>query len=275
MVVIFASCKNDPIMFDSSKTFVAFTTASTSVAENENSLNVPVMVAGLPGSPAVTVSFEVRTEGIANPAIEGTDFTVVSGGSVEFPDGAGIANINIHPIDNDLFDGNKSFQLVITSNSKNYPNGAESAITVTLKDNEHPLAKWIGTYIVTAVSYGSPGAWDETWLVTTEPDENDVNKLIISGIGAEGSDPIKATLDLEEMSISLAPGQLIGDVYTFGTIAVYKGTDAGDDIILDEPLLGVIHEDGTINIDLWGHLITDGQYSGQLWDVFNTTWTKQ
>ena len=275
MVIIFTSCKNDPIMFDTSKTFVAFTSSSASVVENENALDIPVMVAGLPGSPAVTVNFEVKTEGIANPAVEGTDFTIVSAGSVDFPNGSGMVNITVHPIDNAVFTGNKSFELVLTTNSKNYPTGADNVITVTLKDNEHPLAKWIGTYSVAAVSYGSPGAWDENWLVTTEPDPDDVNKLIITGVGAPGSDPIKATINLEEMSITLAPGQTIGDVYGYGNIAVYKGTDAGDDVILDQPLVGVIQDDGTILIDLWGHYITDGQYANSLWDVFNTTWTKQ
>jgi hypothetical protein len=275
MAVIFTSCKNDPIMFDSSKTFVAFTSSKASVVENENALDIPIMVAGIPGSPSVTVNFEVRTEGLANPALEGTDFTIVSAGSVDFPDGSGMANITIHPIDNAVFTGNKSFELVITSNSKNYPAGAESVMTVTLKDNEHPLAQWIGTYNVVAVSYYSPGEYDEAWSVTTEADPDDVNKLIITGVGAPGSGPIKATINLEEMSITLAPGQDLGDVYGFGSLSVYKGTDAGDDVILDEPLIGVIENDGTIKIDLWGELVTDGQYAGQLYDVFNTTWTKQ
>ena len=275
MAAIFTSCKNDPIMFDSSKTFVAFTSTSVSVVENENALDIPVMVAGVPGSPAVTVNFEVKTEGIANPAVEGTDFTILSSGSVDFPDGSGMVNITIHPIDNGVFTGDKSFELVLTSNSKNYPTGAENVITVTLKDNEHPLAKWIGTYSVSAVSYYSPGQYDELWSVTTEPDPNDVNKLIITGVGAPGSGPLKATINLEEMSITLAPGQVLGDVYGYGSISVYKGTDAGDNIIQDQPLVGVIQDDGTIKIDLWGELITDGQNAGLLWDVFNTTWTKQ
>jgi hypothetical protein len=275
MAVIFTSCKNDPIMFDKSKTFVAFTTSSASVMETANALDIPVMVASVPGSPAVTVNFEVKTEGIANPAVEGTDFTIVSGNSVDFPEGSGYANITIHPIHNTLFTGNKSFELVITSNSKNYPNGAESVMTITLKDNEHPLAKWIGTYMVNAVSYRNPGPYDETWLVTTDSDPDDVTKLLITGVGAEGSGPIKATINLEEMSISLAPGQLLGDVYGYGTIAVYKGTDAANDILLDQPLVGVIEDDGTIKIDLWAHYITDGPNANLLWDVFNTTWIKQ
>jgi hypothetical protein len=275
MAVIFTSCKNDPIMFDKSKTFVAFTSSAASVVETENALDIPVMVAGVPGGPAVTVNFEVRTEGIANPAVEGTDFTIVSSGSVDFPEGSGMANITIHPIDNAVFTGNKSFELVLTSNSKNYPAGAESVMLVTLKDNEHPLAKWIGTYSVAAVSYGKPGEWDEAWTMRTEADPDNVNNLLITYVNGSDFGTIKATLNLEDMSITIAPGQALGDIYGYGTIAVYKGTDAGNDVILDEPLVGVIEDDGTIKIDLWGHLIIDGPNVGGLWDVFNTTWTKQ
>jgi len=275
MVITFSSCKNDPIMFDKSKTFVAFAYSSVSVTENSNSIDLPLMVAAVKGSPSVTVNYEVSTEGISNPAIEGTDYTIDSEGLVSFPDGMGYAAITIHPIDNDQFTGNKAFKLVITSNSKGYANGALSEMTVTLKDDEHPLAKWIGSYVVSAVSYASPGDYDETWAVTTEPDENDVNSLLISGVAGSELDPIKATINLEEMTITFAPGQSIGDVYGYGNIAVYKGAGAGDDVVLDEPLTGTISEDGTILIDLWGELITDGQYQGYLWDVFNTSWIKQ
>jgi hypothetical protein len=275
MVIVFTSCKNDPIMFDKSKTFVAFVAPSASVYENASSIDIPVMVAGIEGSPSVTVDYDIVTDGIANPAVEGTDFTIVSPGSLSFTEGTGYAFITIHPIDNAVFTGNKSFKIVLSANSKNYPTGAENVVTVVLKDDEHPLAKWIGTYMVNAVSYYSPGEYDETWEVTTEADPKDINNLLITGVGAFGSDTIKAKFDLEEMTISLIPGQSIGDVYNVGNVAVYKGTDAGDDVIMNEPLIGVIEEDGTIKIDLWGELITEGQYSGQLWDVFNTTWTKE
>jgi hypothetical protein len=275
LVIIFSSCKNEPIMFDRSKTYVGFDITSTSVFENNTSLEIPVMVAGFEGSGEVTVNYEISVDGIAKPAIEGVDFTIGSGGTVDFPQGAGYSNITIHPIDNGVFTGNKSFKINIISNSKNYPIGRENSMMVTIKDDEHPLKKWIGNYAVNAVSYFSPGDYDENWTVTTDADPDNFNNLLISGVGAPGSDTIKATLNLDEMTITLAPGQPLGDVYGYGSISVYKGTDAGDDIIQDEPLIGVIEDDGTIRIDLWGELITDGANAGYLWDVFNTTWTKQ
>ena len=73
----------------------------------------------------MTVNYEISTDGISNPAIEGVDY-ISWIGSVDFPKGAGYANITIHPIDNDQFTGNKSFWIIITSNSKNYPIGREN-----------------------------------------------------------------------------------------------------------------------------------------------------
>ncbi len=273
--IIAFSCKNEPIMFDNSKTFVAFVSSSASVLENENVLEVPLMVAALNGTPAVSVSFEVVTDGIDNPAVEGIDFTVTPNGTVDFPEGSGMVNLFVHPIDNDQLTGNKSFKIRITSNSKGYNSGAQDEVTIVLKDNEHPLAAWIGIYDVAAVSYGNPGAWDESWVVTTEADPDDFNNLLIYGIGGEGSGPVLAVINLEEMTLTMSPGQTIGDPYGYGNISIYKGTEAGDDLITDEPLVGVIEEDGTIRIDLLGMLITDGDYAGFLYDVFNTTWTKR
>ncbi len=276
---IFAACKNEPIMFDNSKAFVAFISSSAAISENANDGDIPVMVSAVEGSSAVTVDYEIVTEGIADPAVEGVDFTIVSASSLDFPEGSGYAFITVHPIDNSELTGNKSFKLVLTTNSKNYPTGAENTITVVLKDDEHPLFNWIGSYVVTAESYGSPGN-SENWFVTTEADPDDFNYLIIKGISTEESNPVRARIDLNNRLIILAPGQSLGDIYTDNEgnpmgIGIYKGTDGGDNVIKDEPLIGIIENDGTIRIDLFGELVISGQYKNYLWDVFNTTWTKQ
>lgn len=279
MAVIFTACKNEPIMFDNSKAFVAFVSSSASIDENANEGDIPVMLSAVEGSPAATVDYEVVTDGIANPAVEGTDFTIVSESSLDFPEGSGYAFITVHPIDNGDLTGNKSFKLVLTSNSKNYANGAESIITVDIKDDEHPLFNWIGNYVVTAESYNDGHV--ENWYVTTEADPKDYNYLVIYGISSEDSNPVRARIDLDQNLIILTPGQSLGDIFTDPAddepigIGIYKGTDAGDGVIRDEPLIGVIQNDGTIRIDLFGELIISGKYKNYLWDVYNTTWTKQ
>jgi len=276
--LLLAGCnKNEPILFDSSMNFLAFSASSINVGENLGEVSTPIVLGATAGSPQTTVTVEVSNEGLDNPAIEGTNYTLASK-QVTTVDG--VAQVTIIPVDNEDFTGDKSFYISIVSNTQGYDNGGKKQILVVLKDNEHPLGNWIGQYAVAAVSYGSPGAWDEAWLVTTEPDPANVNNLIITGIGGDGSSPaiyqsITGVVNLDDMTITLAPGQTIGDVYGYGNIGVYKGTDAGDDLILDEPLIGILEEDGTILIDLWGHMIVEGDYAGYLWDVFNTTWTKQ
>ncbi len=278
MAVLFTTCKNEPIMFDNSKAFVAFVSSSASINENSNEGDIPVMLSAVEGSPAATVDYEVVTDGIANPAMEGTDFTIVSPSSLDFPQGSGYAYITVHPINNGDLTGNKSFKLVLTSNSRNYANGAESIITVEIKDDEHPLFNWIGNYVVTAESYHDGHI--ENWYVTTEADPKDYNYLIINGISSDSANAIKARIDLDQKLITITPGQSLGDIFTDSDnkpigIGVYKGTDAGDYVVKDEPLIGIIQNDGTIRIDLFGELVISGTYKNYLWDVYNTTWAKQ
>jgi hypothetical protein len=273
---LFGSCENEPIKFDSSKTFVAFNTDKVTVNENNaDGGSAPIMVAALKGSPAITVEYEISTAGISRPAIEGTDFTIDPGSSLDFPDGFGVEGIKILPIDNSVFTGDKSFVLKLKSNSKGYNTGAIDSLIVVIKDDEHPLKNWIGTYNVAAVSYGSPGAWDEAWTVTTNPVEGDITKLAISGISKAGSGPIIATLDVEAMTITIGPAQSLGDTYGYSDdVQLFVGTP--DLTIPDKsvPLTGTIQNDGTINIDMVGVMLVGGANDGYIWDVFNTTWTK-
>jgi|WetSurMetagenome_2_1015567.scaffolds.fasta_scaffold10086_3 hypothetical protein len=272
LIILSSSCKNDYISWDSSKTFVGFVASSINVPETTAN-DVSLMIAGLENGKAATVNYEISTTGLTNPAILGTDFTLSTNGSVAFPTGAGYGKITVTPVDNANFTGDKSFYIVITTNSENYPNGKASKILVVIKDDEHPLAKWIGSYTIEAASYGDPGNWDETWTATTAPKDNDVTKLLITGIKGLGG-TLEATIDQEEMTITLVGGQALGQFSSYGNIGIYLGTDDGTDT-MDGNLVGTISADGSINIDLFGLLIDSGAYEGYLYDVFNTTWTKQ
>lgn len=272
LIALGACSKNEPIVFTSDMNFVAFSSPVFAMNEHLSAVNAEVVLASVPGAASTTVTVATAYEGLANPAVEGIDYTIAS---KEVTTSGGVAQVVITPINNEDFTGDKSFYLFIVENSAGYDRGANDTLLVTIKDDEHPLGQWIGEYVVSSVSYLSPGEYDETWLVTTEPDPEDVNHLIIKGIGGEEGAPIIATLNMDEMTISVEPGQAIGNVYGYGTVAVYKGTETGDGIVEDEPVEGIIESDGTIRADLWGHLITDGEYAGYLWDVFNTTWVKQ
>jgi hypothetical protein len=139
---------------------------------------------------------------------------------------------------------------------------------------EHPfLQTWVGSYTVEAISYSNPGAWDEDWNVTIIPSADDLNTLLISGIG--GSEKaIEAVFDDELMTVTISSGANIGDAYGYGNMGVYNGNS---DVTYNEgePIVGDITEDGGISIDLFGVVFLEDPDTGSVWDIFETTWTHQ
>jgi hypothetical protein len=108
-VLLLAGCNvNEPILFDSSMNFLAFSASSINVGENLGEVNTPIVLGATAGSPQTTVTVEVSNEGLDNPAIEGTDYTLASK-QVTTVDG--VAQVTIVPVDNEDFTGDKSFTL--------------------------------------------------------------------------------------------------------------------------------------------------------------------
>jgi hypothetical protein len=270
-VTLLVSCEADYIMFDSSKSFVAFPSKTTSISEAGGQVAIPVYVVALKGSPSVTVDFDFDATDLANPAVEGEDFTLVNASqTLTFSQGWGYDTIWIQPINNDIFTGNKAFKITLTSNSQNYQFGANQTNTVTIVDDEHPLKAWIGSYSVTAASYGNPGAWDEAWTATTESVEGDLSSLSITiNTGSGDGTAFLATLDTDEMTITIAPGTDVGDVYGYGPTLWYVGDFSYMDT--ESSIVGTIDNDGTILIDELAVWLPNYSY---YWDAFNTTWTK-
>mgnify|MGYP006294341623 FL=1 len=279
-VLLVTSCEWEPIKFDSSKTFVAFEAQSSAFAEEvEGQVGVVVMVTALLDAPAVTANFEFDTTGLGDKAaVEGEDFTLMNDSkTLSFPDGWGYDTIWIDPGDNDIFTGDRLFNIVLTTNSLDYDFGAFVSHTVTLKDNEHPLGKWIGTYDVDAQSYGDPENWDEAWTVTTRPDPDDVTVLLLNGIGgpdySEFTD-VPATVDKEAMTITIEAGSEIGTHGLYGgPLAIFLGDNAGGIDNETDPMVGEIEEDGKIHIDFMAIKFVGGINEGLVWDSFDTYWS--
>ena len=273
-VTLLISCEADYVMFDSSKNFVAFPAKATSIPEQGGQVGIEVYVVALDGAPAVNVTFDFDVTGLAAPAVEGVDFTLVnSSKTLDFPDGSGYATILIKPIDNDEFSGNKMVNIVLTGNSQDYVFGANSKNAVTLVDDEHPLKAWIGSYAVEALSYGNPGGWDEAWDVEISAVDGELEKLqVLINTGSGGGEPFLAAFDSEAMTITIDPGTEVGDVYGYGPTAMYVGDY--ETLDTEAAIVGTIEEDGTILIDNLTMILTDYGFDGGLWDAFNTTWTK-
>ncbi len=276
-VLLVSSCEWNPPTFDSSDSFVAYTSSSSSVTEPGGPIGIPVLVTADLSSPSLSVTFDFDE---ASTAVAGEHYTLVnSSNTLEISEGWGYDTIWIQPIDNDVFTGNLSLIINLTSNTQNYPFGVMNSHTLTIVDNEHPLGNWIGTYSVVATdhwSYFGP----ENWTVTTEADPADVNNLIVTGIG---NDPTKnggysevtsitGVVDLEAKTIKFSAGSEIGTHSAYaGPIAVYLGDPDGN--IYEEPIVGDINDDGSIYIDNLGVLFVGGLNEGLTWGVFETTWT--
>ncbi|HDJ33833.1 MAG TPA: hypothetical protein ENF21_07025 [Bacteroidetes bacterium] len=280
VVLLFSACEQERIMFDTSLAVVGFQSASFTIPEAEGD-SIILYLGAASGTEPTEVTLEVSTEGHANPAIEGEDYTIES---KQVTLEVGITKVAITPVDNDIFTGDKTFTVTIVSNSKDYEQAVQSSAVITIKDDEHPLLNWLGTYIVDAVSYDGPGVYDERWTVSVTPVPGTVDKVNLVGI-AGSSSIVVATIDKENLTITVEPGQEIGDVYGYGPTGVFWGGNLKD-ITWSTPseelyaeagetlITGTVSEDGSeILIDDWAHLLLD--YEGFIYDVFNTTWTKQ
>jgi hypothetical protein len=271
ILILVTSCEKDPIIFDSSMNLVGFSSTSVSIRENlGGSASVMIYFGAPEGTQPASITLLVDTTGFGSAgAKEGIDFTL-STKSVSAAVGENA--VNITPVDNSLFTGNKKFYLVIASGT-NCLISAQKRILVTLNDDEHPLKNWIGTYKVAAASYGDPGNWDEAWTVVTSAVDGDVTKLSLKGIGSSSSEGIIANVNTVNMTITIEPGQSLGDPYGAGPVSVFLGTESLE-FYDTEPIIGTILANGNILIDFWGEKVMEGDYAGA-WDVFNTTWIRQ
>jgi len=280
-MVMVTSCDDKyPIIYDDANIIVGMNQTTLSVKENATG-SFTVYLGGAEGTAATDVTLAISVDGIAKPAIEGTDYSI-STKNVNVP--VGLAAVTVTPINNEVYAGNKQFKVSITGNSKNYPMAAQQTVLVTIVDDEHPLKPWIGTYDVEAVSYSAPGAYDEAWVVTTTAGDTPTT-LKASGI-AFGTGSVVIEFNTDDMTVEIESGQELFDVYPDGggpyAGSIYFGTD---DLIDDASgytttsiltaaegikMTGTFTNEGVITIQKVAIILSDYVYC---WDVFDTTWT--
>lgn len=278
-IILVTGCEEDKIMISKSIKLVGFNSSGVIIPENESG-EVSLFFGATAGK-SVTVTLEVSTEGIANPAVEGTDFTISTKTPVLT---TGDTEITITTIDNDQFTGDKYFDLIITPGN-DYQRAVENTVRITISDDEHPLKNWLGTYSVAAASYGNPGNWDEAWTVVISPVAGELDQVNLVGI-SNSADPIVATIDKDALTITIESGQLY-EAYDYGAegCGLYYATDdilaIASGYVTSEminaataiTMEGTIAGDGsTIAIDRMAVNLEAYTY---IWDCFNTSWTKQ
>lgn len=259
---MFTSCEdtNEPILLQDGDKFIAFERTTALAAENGDRIGILVYIAGVSGSGA-TVNFEFDTEGIDNPAVEGVDYNLLNTEkTLTFNSYYGYDTIWIEPIDNDIYDKNKSANIILSSPTNNFDLGANYTATLTIEDNEHPLSLVIGTYTVNYVSgYSSGGTGSLTIETKPNPDdETQIYFLLDTWIAHAGyggtyteTDWVLCNIDIDAMTIKIASGQAYPDG-DYGPIAIV-GYDDGGEFEDGEFIEGTIDADGNITI-------TDGMY---------------
>ncbi len=274
LIIGLMSCKEMDLTFDQSNAFIAFQDTSGFISENATEAFTFGLYYASTSTGSVSVILEFDATGIDNPAVEGVDFNVKSSKTVSF-DSELVQLVEIEVIDNDVRDKDKSIKIMITGDESTeigMGGGINGTYMLTIVDDEHPLANWIGKYAVAADSYGdvlsgeADGAWDEEWDVTISPVNGDETKLDVVGI-AFGDIPVTATVDLETMTITFPAGANTGSGYGYGPTLIWKGDFTN---VEEADVVGSINADGTIAVDLITLYLPDYTF---VWDSFNTTWT--
>lgn len=272
----------DEILFQEKNAFISFVEESYEIDEDDK-LQQSFEVAYHSTSPeAITVDFDFVTEGIENPAIEGVDFELLNPSkNLTFGTGSYKNAIRIKVIGNDTVDANRQIKIKLKSSSLDLPlgfaEGVKSEILITILNNDivvdesHPLVQLFGFYTeddYDLTEEGSPLDPDSGNSVTILPDPEDETQVLIMnlwGVGEEVS--MKASVDLETMSMNILAGQVmfIHDTYGACKAVAYDQTIKDWDSAL--PISCVIGEDGNITTGVWSPMV-DAGYFGVYQTIF-------
>ena len=261
LTISIMSCKEVDLTFDQDNAFIAFQDPSGSLSENAAEAFIFEVYYASYTTGDVSVTLELDATGIDNPAVEGVDFNVISGKSLNFNSSL-VQVVEIEAIDNDERAYIRSINIVLKGDGDvplGMAGGASVSYTLTIVDDEHPLARWIGNYDVAADSYGdvlndeAEGAWNEDWSVTISQVTDHETKLSVVGIGF-GSLPVTVSVDLEAKTITLPAGADVGgDGYGFDDARIWRGDYEN---VEKANVVGTIHEDGSITVDLLTMIVT-------------------
>lgn len=224
----FSSCSNDLPEFNDADAFVALRATTASFVENGEGTEIDVLLTSLNGVEG-SVDFEIVPDEAA-PATEGVDFTIENASkTLTFTKDAPTQSIKIKAIDNDVYTGDKRFTINLV-NAKGVNLGANKSITVTVEDDEHPLAFMLGTY---AAKGSSLFNGDIEWTVKIAKDDTDAAKVWISNMVPGGSNtPIYGTVNdaKDEIRIPVKQDIVITASYPHVWFEAFYGVDGDEDV---------------------------------------------
>lgn len=278
----------DEILFDDKNASISFLETAYEIDEDVEEYQSFDVIYHTSCPKDVVVDFDFDTEGIANPAIEGVDFELLNPTkSLTFGETTYKNAIRIKLIGNDSVDANRHVRIKLKTNSLDLPLGladsVKSEILITIINNDievdesHPLIELFGNY--TESDYDFDGNYDSESgnTVTILPDPDDQTQVLIMNFwGINESFPdlepvaIKATVDLENMTMNIIPGQVMfyhspdhGFCKAYRYDLAAKGVDMSGDIVCQ------IDQDGNITSEAWVALLDSRNGWGMLKTVFS------
>ncbi|MFO7940908.1 MAG: hypothetical protein R6U66_14265 [Bacteroidales bacterium] len=280
----FFGCEEDETTFSQSDAFVNFDAIKNlKIAENStNTLAIPLNFAST-GGISTTVTLETNVEGISNPAIVGEDFEfynregqVIETLNFTFDGNSFTDTLYIKPIDNDERDRDKAFNLKIAS-ATNEVEVAQfrNEYTITISDDEHPLALILGEYSFSGVSAFADSDVSGNILIEAVPDDETmvtVSGMPVGNVEAADVNSFTCSVDIESKTITILAGQPLFAYGDYGDFVFTKGGIVDDSLVAyDDDIIGTIDASGNITTtDYYGYHNPVG-----FWNFFiSTTWTK-
>lgn len=215
---VLASCQSvDTPMFSDKDAFVAFDSKTTSIAENAaREVKIPISLVASKGLD-VSVGFEIDTTAYAgkNAAKEGVNYRLKNtSNTLSFTaDGEMVAYISIEPIDNDDYNGDVCFDIKLSA-PEGCNLGANYTTTVTISDDDHPLAAAgiLGKYNASGANPFEGGM--QNWTCEVVKDADYVDRVWFTQIvpAANGATykSVMGTVSADFRSITINAGQDLG-----------------------------------------------------------------
>lgn len=275
---VLASCQSvDTPMFSDKDAFVAFDSKSTSIAENAGSeVKIPVSLVASKGLD-VSVGFEIDTTAYAgkNAAKEGVNYRLKNtSNTLSFTDGGEmVAYISIEPIDNDDYDGDVCFDIKLSA-PEGCNLGANYTTTVTISDDDHPLAAAgiLGTYTASGVSpFEDDNGATFTWTCEVVKDADYIDRVWFTQIVPTESGAVyksvMGTVSADFKSITINAGQDLGTYGSTYTLSLdFNGASSATAYVSNNTI--------AINTFVLASAASGGETVGYLTGVRTLTLTK-
>ena len=275
---VLASCQSvDTPMFSDKDAFVAFDSKSTSIAENAGSeVKIPVSLVASKGLD-VSVGFEIDTTAYAgkNAAKEGVNYRLKNtSNTLSFTDGGEmVAYLSIEPIDNGTYDGDVCFDIKLSA-PEGCNLGANYTTTVTISDDDHPLAAAgiLGTYTASGVSpFEDDNGATFTWTCEVVKDADYIDRVWFTRIVPTESGAVyksvMGTVSADFKSITINAGQDLGTYGSTYTLSLdFNGASSATAYVSNNTI--------AINTFVLASAASGGETVGYLTGVRTLTLTK-